>query len=300
MSRSLSRTSLALVFTLLAIAAGTSQALALGTPAGTNITNQATVNYADSNGNPLVTLSNIVTTTVSQVASLTVDPDNAASAAPGDIVYYAHDVSNLGNGDDTIDLTAVSSNGWTTALFLDADGSNTFTVGDVLLTDTDGDLVVDTGLMTANQVVEILARVTVPVGTPNATVDAMTVTGTSTFNVGVSDIATDTTTINAPDMSVVKSVLPIGNQPPGATLTYSILVTNNGAGNATSVVLTDPIPANTTYVAGSITLGGVGKTDIALDDEGDFNVTTLGAVTVSVGVLVPGGSATVTFQVTIN
>ncbi|HEY3174336.1 MAG TPA: hypothetical protein VGK94_01105 [Candidatus Polarisedimenticolia bacterium] len=290
---------LALAFFALA-AAGTGQALAVGTPAGTTISNQATVSYADSNGNPLVTLSNIVTTTVSQVASLTVDPDGTSAAAPGDLIYYAHDVTNPGNGNDTIDVAAVSSNGWATALYADNDSSGTFTAGDTLLADTDGDTVVDTGLMSANAIFKILARVTVPAGTASGTVDTMTVTGTSSFNLAISDTATDITTVNAPDMSVVKSVLPVGSQPPGATLTYTVVVTNNGSGSATSVVLTDPIPANTTYVAGSITLNAVSKTDVALDDEGDFNVTTAGAVTVSIGLLAPGASATVTFQVTIN
>src|SRR5512145_3052375 len=94
------------------VAAGVAPALALGTPAGTPISNQATVDYTDVNGNPLQTLSNVVTTIVSQVAAIVVDPDRAASATPGDILYFAHRVTNQGNGDDTIDMTAVSSNGF--------------------------------------------------------------------------------------------------------------------------------------------------------------------------------------------
>ena len=39
---------------------------------------------------------------------------------------------------------------------------------------------------------------------------------------------------------------------------------------------------------------------IAFDDEGDFNATTGGAITVAVGTLAPGASVTVTFQVTID
>src|SRR5881409_4039086 len=78
--------------------AGLRPVLAVGTPAGTTISNQATVNYTDANGNPLTTLSNIVTTTVSQVTSVTVNPNRASSATPGDLVYYAHDVTNGGNG----------------------------------------------------------------------------------------------------------------------------------------------------------------------------------------------------------
>jgi len=299
MNRLVRRSMVALAAPVL-FAAAFSHALATGTPAGTTISNQATVNYADNNGNPLTTLSNIVTTTVSQVATVTVDPDRSSNATPGDVIYYAHDVTNGGNGSDTIDLTAVSSNGWAAALFADNDNSGTFTAGDVLLTDTDGDTVVDTGLLIHDAVRHILARLTVPAGTANGVSDTLTVTGTSSFNVSVSDNAIDTTTINAPNMSVVKSVLPAGPQPPGTVLTYTIVVTNNGAGNATTVVLTDPVPANTTYVGGSITLNGVGKTDAGFDDEGDFNVTTGGAITVSVGTLAPGASVTVTFQVTID
>ena len=51
---------------------------------------------------------------------------------------------------------------------------------------------------------------------------------------------------------------PGGNQPPGATLTYTVLVTNNGTGSASAVVVNDPIPANTTYVGGSA--AGAGTT----------------------------------------
>ena len=274
--------------------------LALGTPAGTPITNQATVDYTDSNGNALQTLSNVVTTIVAQVSAVTVDPDRSSNATPGDVVYYAHRVTNIGNGSDTVDLTAVSSNGWVTAVFFDADGSQTFTPGDVLSTDTDGDLTPDSGLLGADGFYNILVRVTVPAGVPNGTVDTTTVTGTSNFAPFSSDTAIDTTTINAPDLSVVKSVAPLGPQPPGTVLTYTVVVTNNGLGSAAGVVVTDGIPGFTQYVLGSITLNALSLTDGGLDDAGDYNVTTGGAVTVTIGALGPGASATVTFQVTID
>lgn len=280
--------------------AGAGPVMAAGTAAGTVISNQATVDYTDTNGNPLQTLSNIVTTTVSQVAVVTVDPDRSSSAVPGDTIYFAHDVENGGNGPDTIDLTAVSANGWTTALYADNDSSGTFTAGDTLLVDSDTDGTVDTGSMIADAVLKILVAVTVPAGTANGASDTVTVTGTSSFNTSVSDTATDTINVNAPNVGVVKAVLPAGAQPPGTVLTYTIVVTNSGGSDADSIVMIDPIPANTTYVAGSMTLGGVGKTDAGFDDEGDFNVTTAGAITMSIGTLAPTASATVTFQVTIN
>jgi len=285
---------------LLASLASVSLTLAVGTPAGTPITNQATVDFTDANGNPLTQTSNVVTTIVSQVAVLTVDPDRSSNATPGDTIYYAHVVTNSGNGDDTVDLTAVSSNGWATNLYFDADGSGTFTAGDTLLVDTDASGTVDTGLMVANATFNVLAEVTVPSGTASGTVDTTTVTGTSAYNNAVNDTAIDTTTIDAPNMSVVKSVAPAGPQPPGTVLTYTIVITNNGTGDADSVVMTDGIPANTTYVGSSLTLNAGGLTDVGGDDAGDYNVTTGNAVTVTIGTLAPAAAATVTFQVTID
>jgi uncharacterized repeat protein (TIGR01451 family) len=274
--------------------------LAVGTAAGTIISNQATVNYTDSNGNPLSVASNVVTTTVSQVGSVTVAPDGAANSNPGDTVFYAHQVTNGGNGSDTIDMTAVSGNGWVTVIFNDNNGDGAFDAGDTPMVDTDGDGTPDTGALAADAVVNILAAVTVPPGTVDGTTDSMTVTGTSSFDNTVSDFATDTTSVNAPDVTVVKSVVPAGPQIPGTTLTYSVVVTNNGTGDAAAVVLTDNVPANTTFVAGSITLNAASKTDAGGDDEADYNVTTGGAVTVDVGILIPTATATITFQVTIN
>ena len=292
-------TTRAAAFAALMLLAGAPRAFAVGTAAGTVISNQATVNYTDSNGNPLSALSNIVTTTVSQVATVSVTPNNAQSTVPGSILFYAHTVKNLGNGSDTIEMTAVSGGGFVTALFFDNNGNGIFDAGDTAMTDTDADGVVDSGPLAANAQVMILAKIIIPVGTPPQ-VDVMTVTGTSKFNAAVSSSATDTTTILAPNVTAVKSVLPAGSQPPGTTLTYTVVVNNGGSANAVAVVLTDPIPANTTYVPGSITLDGVSKTDAADADQADFNATTPGAVTMNIGAMAPAASHTITFKVTIN
>ena len=282
------------------LAGGIGTALAVGTPAGTVISNQATVDFEDAGGTPFQTLSNIVTTTMSQVATVDVAPDNAATGSPGDTLYYAHTVTNSGNAADTIDMTASSSNGWTITLYEDVDGDGLYNGAvDVLLADTDADTVPDTGSLAADATFDILVAVTIPAGTADGTSDTTTVTGTSTFDTLVSESATDTTTVGA--LSVVKSVAPAGTQPPGATLTYSVVVTNNRTTVVNNVVVTDPIPANTTYVAGTITENAAARTDAGGDDNADFNVTTANAITVDVGSLAAsGGSVTVTFQVTID
>jgi uncharacterized repeat protein (TIGR01451 family) len=64
------------------------------------------------------------------------------------------------------------------------------------------------------------------------------------------------------DVTKVSSVIsdPINNTTdpkliPGALLSYCILVTNNGSGTATSVVASDNLPSNITYVPGSLKTG---------------------------------------------
>lgn len=277
-------------------------ALALGTPAGTVITNQATVDYTDVNGNALSAVSNPVTTTVSQVGGVLVDPDGASGADPGETVYYAHRVTNTGNDSDTIELSTSSGQGWTVTLYLDVDADGLYTSGvDTPLTDTNASGGPDTGALVADAWIDIIVAIDVPAGTTDGTSDTTVVTGTSVFDGAQSDTATDVTTIAAPTLAVVKSVAPAGPQPPGTVLTYTVIVTNNGTGQADAVVVTDPVPANTTYQAGSITLDGAGRTDAGDADGADYNVTTAGAVTVTVGTLASGGgSATVTFQVQID
>lgn len=102
---------------------------------------------------------------------------------------------------------------------------------------------------------------------------------------------------------------------PGATVQYCLTV-NNGTllTPANNVTLTDVIPANTTYVPGSITVGGLGTGGVCLlngftqnDDgtqalgpyTGSFNTTTK-TVTAGIPLLLGGASLAVSFRVTIN
>jgi uncharacterized repeat protein (TIGR01451 family) len=276
-----------------AVALGaTGSAMAAGTAPGTVISNQATVDYEDANGNALQALSNVVTTTVLQLGAVDVSPDNSGNADPSDTLYYAHTVTNQGNAPDTVDLTIASSQGWTVQFYVDADGSGTLTGGDTALGTT-----ASTPLLAADGTYDILVEVVVPAGAADGAVDVTTVTGTSQFD-GSVGTATDTTTITSPLLAVVKSVLPAGDQAPGTTLAYTVVVTNNGTADALNVVLTDPIPANTTYTGGTITLGGAGLTDANGDDAGEFDgsqiIVTIG--TVSSG----GGTTTITFDVVID
>jgi len=110
---------------------------------------------------------------------------------------------------------------------------------------------------------------------------------------------------------------------PNAVMTYQIDVNITGSGSATNLVITDPLPANTTYLQNSITVAclsgtyagggacGVGtistpqspvaKGDINTDgDFADFNFTSINTVTVSLGNVTAPASFSITFKATIN
>ena len=86
---------------------------------------------------------------------------------------------------------------------------------------------------------------------------------------------------------------------PGATIRYTLAVSaQGGISTAENVVITDPIPADTTYKSGSIELDGVPLTDSSTDTDAGF--ISADVVTVNLGDLNDADSHLITFDVTIN
>ena len=122
--------------------------------------------------------------------------------------------------------------------------------------------------------------------------------------------STDAYVVVNADLSVVKSSQVIsdpingGSNPkaiPGATLRYTLTVTNDGTADADNVVIIDAIPGNTTYSAGTMYLDAVNQTDANDADDADYNVTNAGAVTFTIAtVTLGGGSSTITFDVVVD
>src|SRR5437867_191768 len=56
----------------------------------------------------------------------------------------------------------------------------------------------------------------------------------------------------APNLTVNNAVAPSASPPPGTDLTYTVTVTNNGSGNATSVVVVDTLAATLQFKVGSV------------------------------------------------
>ncbi|MGE6226563.1 DUF7507 domain-containing protein [Paenibacillus chitinolyticus] len=93
--------------------------------------------------------------------------------------------------------------------------------------------------------------------------------------------------VSAPNVTVGKSAS-AADAVFGDTVTYTITAANNGIEAVTGVIVTDPIPAGSVFVPGSVTLGGV-PLPLARPDAG-----------INAGTIAAGATATVTFQVTVT
>jgi uncharacterized repeat protein (TIGR01451 family) len=270
------------VLTALLVGLTAESVYAAGTPAGTVITNIASLNYKDLSGKSFPTVTASVSITVAQKAgvALTTTPQ---SQTVGDSVwaYYAYNVQNTGNGKDKYTLTGVSAHGWTAEVYLDANNNGVLDAGE-LAAGTKASS--DTLLADSSQ--HFIVRVFVPKGTTDALSDLLTATATSQFKGAVSASGLFTTTVRRVLVNFTKSQ-DISNPQPGQTITYTVSYKDSGSGPVLNAVLTDVLNANLTLVGGSISGGGSyngGNRTIT------WNFAKINA----------GQSGSVTFQATVN
>jgi len=142
-------------------------------------------------------------------------------------------------------------------------------------------------------------------GTDTANVDILfaDITGTEDIARDARHSAHNTYSITPSPLTITKTIAsvldPKGTSVmmPGAAITYQIAVAFPGAGTATNLVITDPLPANTTYVQDSINVNGAAKTDAADADNAQFSANT---VSVSLGNVAAPANFVITFRATIN
>jgi uncharacterized repeat protein (TIGR01451 family) len=233
-----------------------------GTPAGTTIDNQVNVNYDDTQAQAYTQVdldADDVSggrVTVSQDYNFSTGINPASqSGDPGDVVRYLITVDNDGNGDDSYELSLFSSSqGWTWTFYIDDNDNGTWEGTEPAATNT--------GTIASGGSQGMWAVATIPAGTADETADASVFRTTSDSNSATSD-ETGTTTVTAPILTLDKSVAVVGGGDaiPGATLRYTITISNIGTGVATNVVIKDAVPANTTYIDDSMTIDGSGVTD---------------------------------------
>ena len=278
-------------------------------PAGTTIGNQATATYQDAASNSYTVTSNSVTTVVQQVASLTLTADGTRVAAPGGQAVFPHVLTNTGNGTDAFSLAAVNQA-----------GDDFDVTGLVLYVDADGNGVPDdfipvttTGPLAAGASYRFVAVGSVPGTRLAGDVADVRVNAASTFDGGQTAFNSDRVTVSTNAVvNVTKSLSSPNGASPSGPYTYTLTYTNSGNATASSVRLTDLVPAGMTYVPGSARWSVTGASALSdadsTDTHGaglntirfDYNVATAGAVTANVNQVPPGQSGSVTFDVTVN
>lgn len=306
--------------------------MAAGTAAGTSIQNTAQVTYTVG-GSQVTTPSNTNAITVAERLDVNVTLQSAPVSVQGGQVNreLVLRVTNTGNGDEAFQLTMTSVIGGddfdpaaaSPAIYFDTDASGTLSAGDRPYVPGSND-----PLLAPDAFVTVLIVNDIPTGLVNGAIgrsrlSAQAKTGTGTPGTvfaglgtggvdavvgssGASANATGEYVVSDVSLSNVKSATvqdPFGGTAPvpGARITYQILVTASGTGSAANAVIDDAIPANTTFVPGSLRLNAAALSDATDADAGEFIAGASPGVRVRLGNLAAAaGTQTVLFQVTIN
>lgn len=284
------RLAVLLVLTVLAIL-GLPTAQAQQPPAGSVIGAQATAVYETPAGQQVTVQSNLVETRVNQVVAVDLEAAHDSiqaggaddsligaktASTAGGIVTFPHTVQNLGNGADAFDLGTAygaGSAGLTNIqIYADADADG---VADNLTAIT------ATPTLAPGEVYGIVVQATVPAGlTAGEANDPITLTATSTAsgptvsNPGASDAVSDDITVQAGPVIIANKVITPDSGVSGDTLTVTLTYQNTGA-TAGVVRVSDPLPPEMTYVAGSATWSD--GTGAALTEANDAAEQTSGA-----------------------
>ncbi|MCH9673360.1 MAG: hypothetical protein K0U93_18115 [Gammaproteobacteria bacterium] len=328
---------LAVALTLLGV--GITTAHAVGTGAGSLIRNTATANYQVGGvaATPVTGVVDITVDELIDVEVSWQDGANVVVSSPdtGDVLTFR--VTNTGNGSEAFGLTTVQNltgdqyDPNVTQVFIESNGTpglqTTGATPDTAATNT-GALAADANLtvyvvsdtpgsltngntgnvqLTAQATTagaDTAARGATLTGLGDGGVDAI-VGEDATGGSGANHEAIGTYVVSTVTVALTKSVVSIvdpfgGTQEiPGARINYQIQVVISGTGTADNLIITDPIPANTTYAPNSIFLNTVLMTDAQDTDAADFGLTAANTVTANLG-NVTAGTHVILLSVTIN
>lgn len=235
---------------------GATLAHAAAPAANSVISNQATATYFNSTATGAQqqnVSSNQVSTTVTQVYAVGLASDGTRTATPGSQVYFPHTVTNNGNGTDSFTLSATSA---ATPYQL----TNVLIYADNGAGQPTGSAITVSPTIAAGATFKFVVSAVVPTTATAASVNAMTVKATSvgdTATTKASASNNDQTTVTVyANIDLSKSIVGSSSGAPGAAIQYKIEYRNTGNQDATSVVITDQLPAGVSYVANSVKWNG--------------------------------------------
>ncbi|MEW9701735.1 hypothetical protein [Paenibacillus sp. SI8] len=252
-------------------------------PSSGTLSNQSFVSFTSGTFSG-ASFSNTIVTPVYQPILSAQKSANTANATVGDTVVYTVTFTNTGNYGAAVVLTDVISSATSfvpNSVIIDgapapgADPSAGIPVGDVTSTTTVMFSVLLNSLPPGQQLTN-----------QGSSAYAFTLPDGRMFN---GSIATNILTIptSSPEVSAAKSTT-VTDAVVGDVIPYRIDITNNGIENVNNVVLTDIVPSETSFVTGSVVVGGAARP--AANP----------ATGVQIGTIAPGATVAVIFNVTVN
>lgn len=234
------------LFNVGTIAAGASVTVTLtlnvpsGATLGTVYNNAMNVTYT-AGSNTFTSTSNGRSVTVGVTRGVSISPTSIASThEPEDSIRYYFTLKNTGNAKDVLLMSYSSSLSLTWKFYKDVNNNGIYDAGDTQLAVTDS--------VNFSDSLHVIAIAITPVVGTDQTQDVTTFTVTSKGDNTKFQSSIATTTINIAVISLSKVVAPLGNEPPGTQMTYTVNYANNGHGKAYNFKIVDGAPDSTTYI----------------------------------------------------
>jgi uncharacterized repeat protein (TIGR01451 family) len=230
----------------------------------------------------------------------TLTTDGQQAGLPGTTLFYAHTFTAASAG--TVLFSTASTQtpalaGWTATLYRDLNSNGQLDANETAIT---GAITVN-----ANDVISVIIKEFIPTNASFGAKDQTTLTALFTYTGAAPSLTStltrqDVTTVGNPTtagLTLTKNV----DKPsaaPGETITYTISYANNSSDVLRNVVIYDNTPAFTKFVSGGngplpLDLTGVVLTAPSPGQRGAMKWT-------FAGTLRPGGTGTVTYQVTLD
>ncbi|WP_449601318.1 DUF7507 domain-containing protein [Paenibacillus sp. Marseille-Q9583] len=249
------------------------------------LNNQSTVSFTSGVLNN-VAFSNIVSTPIYLPILAAAKSSNTVQATVGDTITYTINVTNTGNYGALATLSDTIPSGTTFV-------PNSVLIQGAPAPGADPAAGIPLGVISAGATLSVMFSVlisTLPASqqliNQASVAFAYTLPDGRTFNSSINSNST-TISVSSPNVIVTKSS-PATDAVVGDTITYNMTVTNSGIANINNVNISDPIPAGSTFVTGSVLVDGIPH----------LNANPANGI--SLGTIAPGVTVNISFSTIVN
>lgn len=227
-------------------------------PNPATVSNQSFVSFT-SGSLSATAFSQIVSTPVFQPAFSVVKAASSTNASVGDTIVYTSTITNTGNIGATTTLTDLIPAGTTLV-------PNSVIVNGASVPGADPSVGIPLGVIAPNGPTTVTFSVVITSLPPSQQLVNQSTAG---FSYTLSDgrVFTDsaqsnvvTSSVSSPNVAVVKDTTFTATTI-GDIIPFTVTVTNQGIENVTDAILFDTLPANTSFVTGSVTVDGTPRSD---------------------------------------